>query len=137
MGVVEGLTRAGQLSRASACPLTCACCRMACFTLHAPSALFPPPPKTPPVCLHFHMQVETRQCFEALDEVLSVPGITCAFLGEGREPNLLLNTWGTSCLICWRCTCLSTNSLPHDPEAAAAAGGVAFCVSQAKQHQPC
>lgn len=27
------------------------------------------------------MQVETRPCFEALDEVLSVPGITCAFLG--------------------------------------------------------
>lgn len=27
------------------------------------------------------LQVETRQCFEALDEVLSVPGITCAFLG--------------------------------------------------------
>uniref|UniRef100_A0A383VZ87 HpcH/HpaI aldolase/citrate lyase domain-containing protein n=1 Tax=Tetradesmus obliquus TaxID=3088 RepID=A0A383VZ87_TETOB len=27
------------------------------------------------------LQVETRACFEALDEVLSVPGITCAFLG--------------------------------------------------------
>jgi 2-keto-3-deoxy-L-rhamnonate aldolase RhmA len=28
------------------------------------------------------MQVETRACFDALDEVLAVPGITCAFLGE-------------------------------------------------------
>jgi 2-keto-3-deoxy-L-rhamnonate aldolase RhmA len=28
------------------------------------------------------LQVETRACFEALDDVLSVPGIDCAFLGE-------------------------------------------------------
>ncbi|KAF6255716.1 Pyruvate/Phosphoenolpyruvate kinase-like domain-containing protein [Scenedesmus sp. NREL 46B-D3] len=27
------------------------------------------------------LQVETRACFESLDDVLSVPGITCAFLG--------------------------------------------------------
>eukprot|EP00882_Tetradesmus_deserticola_P031594 GHRQ01035734.1.p1 GENE.GHRQ01035734.1~~GHRQ01035734.1.p1 ORF type:complete len:268 (+),score=93.02 GHRQ01035734.1:101-904(+) len=27
------------------------------------------------------LQVETRACFEALDDVLSVPGINCAFLG--------------------------------------------------------
>lgn len=27
-------------------------------------------------------QVETASCYEALDDVLSVPGITSAFLGE-------------------------------------------------------
>lgn len=27
------------------------------------------------------LQVETRACYDALDDVLSVPGITCAFLG--------------------------------------------------------
>lgn len=87
---------------------------MACFAPGCTLCTLPPP-KSPPVCLHlhFHLQVETRQCFEALDEVLSVPGITCAFLGEGRTPNLLLYTWGTPHLIYWRCTCLSTNSLPH------------------------
>jgi 2-keto-3-deoxy-L-rhamnonate aldolase RhmA len=26
-------------------------------------------------------QVETKACLEAIDDVLSVPGITCAFLG--------------------------------------------------------
>jgi hypothetical protein len=44
------------------------------------------------LCHHVHillllllpmlLQVETRACFEALDDVLSVPGIDCAFLGE-------------------------------------------------------
>lgn len=28
------------------------------------------------------LQVETKACFESLDDVLSVPGITSAFLGE-------------------------------------------------------
>ena len=28
------------------------------------------------------LQVETKACLEAIDDVLSVPGITCAFLGE-------------------------------------------------------
>lgn len=27
------------------------------------------------------LQVETRRCYEALDDVLSVPGVSCAFLG--------------------------------------------------------
>lgn len=31
------------------------------------------------------LQVETRSCFESLDDVLSVPGITCAFLGEAKS----------------------------------------------------
>lgn len=30
------------------------------------------------------IQVETKECFEAIDDVLSVPGIHCAFLGESR-----------------------------------------------------
>jgi hypothetical protein len=30
--------------------------------------------------------VETHQCFQNIDKVLAVPGITCAFLGElGRR----------------------------------------------------
>eukprot|EP00879_Flechtneria_rotunda_P019568 GHRR01020557.1.p1 GENE.GHRR01020557.1~~GHRR01020557.1.p1 ORF type:complete len:182 (+),score=47.94 GHRR01020557.1:2-547(+) len=31
--------------------------------------------------LEVWLQVETRSCYESLDHVLSVPGITCAFLG--------------------------------------------------------
>jgi 2-keto-3-deoxy-L-rhamnonate aldolase RhmA len=28
------------------------------------------------------VQVETKECLEAIDDVLAVPGISCAFLGE-------------------------------------------------------
>jgi hypothetical protein len=31
-------------------------------------------------------QVETKGCLEAIDDVLAVPGITCAFLGECQRP---------------------------------------------------
>jgi 2-keto-3-deoxy-L-rhamnonate aldolase RhmA len=33
-------------------------------------------------CFAGDAQVETKGCLEAIDDVLAVPGITCAFLGE-------------------------------------------------------
>jgi hypothetical protein len=57
----------------------------------------PPPPP----------QVETQQCFQNIDEVLAVPGITCAFLGErlrladARMAQLTHST-GSGCAQCCR-----------------------------------
>jgi hypothetical protein len=38
-------------------------------------------------CLHLLLQVETKECLEAIDDVLSVPGINVAFLGAWLGSN--------------------------------------------------
>jgi hypothetical protein len=65
------------VSPPDACCYCCCCCCCCC-------------------CRSLLLQVETRACFEALDEVLSVPGITCAFLGETQLT--MEEEWaGTAC----------------------------------------
>jgi hypothetical protein len=42
------------------------------------------------------VQVETKECLEAIDDVLSVPGINVAFLGEGCRQRL----WEHPAVVC-------------------------------------
>lgn len=60
-------------------------------------------------------QVETKSCFESMDEVLSVPGITSAFLGESRAKSVSTSTHksGPRCKPCNNYTWSGIAGLPQ------------------------